>query len=133
MEDFSFDLGEAKEIVVAVIAGIFGIIAAFIKRGGRGGETQGGGPPKNKAPMWLLVSVASVLLGAAMLAAENFKVNLNPDGGLSLKNPGAILCLAGSMLVGVGVVWTFVNFCRLFSAPAPKELDRPVTRRRSSL
>ena len=120
MDDLSAAFSENKEIVVAVIAGVFGVMAAYIKRKP---TKDKGEPPKNPALKWLLVSFVSLLLGAGLLAAEHWKFNLDPAGDLGLENPGAILCLAGSMLVAIGAVWMFVNLGRLAARPAvPREL-----------
>jgi hypothetical protein len=112
MDDLAPFFSENKEIVVAIIAGVFGVMAAYIKRGGKEKGEPGtpGGPKPGK---WLLISFVSMIVGAGLLAAEHWKFNLDPAGDLNLANPGAILCLAGSMLLAVGAVWTCVNLVRL--------------------
>src|SRR5689334_25235209 len=116
-----------KEIIVAVITGVFAVTAAYIRRPHRP-PADGTAPKKNPAVKWLLISLVSLVLGAGMLAAERLVVQLrlDPAGDLSLENPGAILCLAGSMLIAIGAVWTVVNLCRLvFRRAAPKDGPPP--------
>ena len=126
MDDLPFNFPEYKEIIIAFIAGLFAVTAAYIKRPGRAPES--GQAPKNPAVMLLLVSFVSLLLGVGMLAAERLVVqlNLDPAGELSIENPGAILCLAGCMLISIGAIWTLVNLCRLaFGAARAVPKDEP--------
>ncbi len=117
MEDLPSFVTEYKEIVVAIIAGIFGVIVAIIRRPPREHTA------KKPFPVMLIASVLSLLIGGGLLAAEYFKFNLDPDGELSLQNPGAILSLAGCMFVAAGLIWTPLNLLHLLRPAATKFPD----------
>jgi NhaP-type Na+/H+ or K+/H+ antiporter len=108
---------EQKQIIAAVVAGIFAISAAYIRRDKRPEQTR------TKKPVLSLLAfpVFYLILGIALLAVEFFSVNVNPDGELNLDNPGSILCLAGCVFVVAGVVWLPINLSRLVLWPTPKE------------
>ena len=109
--------------IITVIAGLFGVAAAYIKRGRPEGEAA----HRNPTRKWLLFSFASLLLGAGLLVAEHRKFNLDPAADLDLDNPGAILCLAGSMLIAIGAVWTGVNLGRLVAGVGPRRDVAPAS------
>jgi hypothetical protein len=96
-------------ILAACIAGVFAITAAYIRRDRRF-ERSGGRPYLRLLGRPLL----GLLLGAGLLAAEHFIVNVEPGGNLlSTENPGAILCLAGCIFLSAGVIWGVINVFRL--------------------
>jgi hypothetical protein len=103
---------EHQSIIAAVIGGVLAILAAYIRR-----DRSHAHPARHK-PIWRLVllPVLSLLLGAGLLAAENFVVNVDPDADLfSPDNPGALLCLGGCLLVSAGALWGFINFFRVIA------------------
>ena len=116
--DFRTLVLDQKQIIAAIVAGIFAVTAAYIRRDKRLEKTR------TKKPVRRLLAVPFLYLiaGAGLLAAEFFCVNVNPKGDLSLDNTGAILCLAGCVLVVAGVVWLPVNVVRLLKWPKPAEV-----------
>ena len=109
-------LSEQKQIIAAIIAGLFAIVAAYIRRD-KSPERTGA---KRPVLGLLLLPLGYLLVGVGLLAAEFFSLNVNPEGDLSLDNPGAILCLAGCVFVVAGVVWLPINLIRLLTWPKPK-------------
>jgi hypothetical protein len=96
-------------IIAACIAGVFAITAAYIRRDRRF-ERSGGRPFLRLLGLPLL----ALLLGAGLLAAEFFVVNVEPGGDLlSTENPGAGLCLAGCVFVAAAFIWGVINVFRL--------------------
>jgi len=109
---------EQKQLVAAIIAGLFAIVAAYIRRDKRPERTGA----KKPILSLLLLPLGYLIVGTGLLAAEFFSLKIDPERDLSLDNPGAILCLAGCVLVVAGVVWLPINFIRLLTWPKPKEL-----------
>src|SRR5262245_16978955 len=102
-------------IIAAVIAGTFAITAAYIRRDRRHEKPGSGGRPILGL---LLPPLLALLIGGALLAAENYGFNTDPDGGFTMDNPGAILSLTGCVFLAAGVLWLFVNFFRPVTWPA---------------
>src|SRR5262245_11947781 len=102
-------------IIAAVIAGTFAITAAYIRRDRRHERPGSGGRPILGL---LLLPLLALLLGGALLACEYYVYNVDPEGGFTMSNPGAILSLAGCILLASGVLWLFVNLFRLVTWPA---------------
>lgn len=109
---------DQKQIIAAVVAGIFAITAAYIRRDKRADQS------KAKIPVLRLLGfpLFYLIVGAGLLAVEFFYVNVNADGDLGLDNPGAILCLAGCVFVVAAVVWLPLNVVRLLAWPRPQEM-----------
>jgi len=123
--DFKEIWAQHKELVVAVIAGVCTIAAAVIKRSGHRAEGQTQGKQKNPVARLVFWCFVCLLLGAAMLGAEMFAFNLDPDGGLGPDNPGLILTLAGCLLISTGAIWGVINFGRLLGgAGKPKLVEK---------
>src|SRR5437763_793469 len=110
-------LSDYKQVIAAVVAGLFAIVAAYIRRDKRLER------PGAKRPVLglLLLPILYLIAGVVLLAIEFFKVNVDPSLDLDLHNGGAILLLAGCVLVVAGVVWFPVNIIRLIAWPKPKE------------
>lgn len=123
--DFRTIFSDYKQIIAAVVAGIFAIAAAYIRRDKRFEKTSA----KKPILSLLLLPLVYLVVGAGLLAVESFSLNLKPKGDLSLDNPGAILCLAGCIFLVAGVAWLPLNLIRLLLWPKPKEqpvLSSPV-------
>jgi hypothetical protein len=109
---------ENKQIVAAVLAGIFAITAAYIRRDRRH-EKAGGDRPFRRL---MLPPLLCLVLGAGLLAAENYAYNFDPAGEwVSVHNPGAGLALGGCIFLAAGVIWGFIHFIRLLTLPRRKE------------
>jgi hypothetical protein len=108
---------EQKQIIAAVVAGLFAILAAYIRRDHKEEKAH------VKVPVMglLLWPLFYLLVGGSLLFVEFYYLNVIPGGDLSLHNPGAILCLAGCVFVVAGVVWLPINLLRLMFWPRPKE------------
>jgi hypothetical protein len=99
-------ISDNKTIVAALITGLCTVLAALMRR-----DHKPGAP--NPFLRHLLASVASLVVGGGLLGVEYFVYPLDPEGDLGLHNPGAILCLAGCVLVSAGFFWTIVNGLRV--------------------
>jgi hypothetical protein len=112
-------LADNKQIIAAVVAGLFAITAAYIRRD-KTGEKAGG-----KTPVLALLCFPFLylILGLGMLAAEFFSPQfqmVEELGHRNLSNPGEILSLAGCVFVVAGVLWLPINITRLMFWPKPK-------------
>jgi NhaP-type Na+/H+ or K+/H+ antiporter len=114
--DFRTIFTEQKQIIAAVVAGIFALTAAYIRRDKRPEQTRTTKPVLSLLGFPLLY----LLVGAGLLAAEFFYVNVTDDD-LNVDKPGSILVLAGCVFVVAGVVWLPINLTRLVLWPTPKE------------
>ena len=97
-------LSENKELVMVVVAGLFGIVAALIKSKMK----------LSPALLWFFASLLCLGAGCALLFLEYSQFHFNPEEGLSLDNKGSLLALGGCLLVAAGGIWGIVNFLRLF-------------------
>jgi hypothetical protein len=109
---------ENQHIVAAVLAGIFAITAAYIRRDRRH-EKSGGDKPFRRL---MLPPLLCLVVGAGLLAAEHYAYNFDPDGEwISIHNPGAALTLGGCFFLAAGVIWGPIHFIRLLTLPRRKE------------
>ena len=113
--DYRTILAEQKQIIAAFIAGMFAIIAAYIRKDKGLEQTR----IKRPVTRLLLVPIMYLVLGASLLAVEFFAVNVKPDVDLGFGNPGSLLCLAGCVFLVASVVWLPINFIRLIFWRAP--------------
>src|SRR5262245_58322667 len=75
-------------IIAAVIAGPFASPAAYIRRDRRHERPGSGGRPLLGL---LLLPLLALIVGGSLLACEYYVYNVDPDGGFTMSNPGAIL------------------------------------------
>jgi hypothetical protein len=109
---------ENKEIVAAVIGGTLAIIAAYIRRD----------KSKSKRSRPILTGfvrcLVALVLGAGCLVAEfKFFPVHSDDDEFNPENIGEVLILAGCVLLCAGIIWGFVNFCRMLFGGKPPIAD----------
>jgi hypothetical protein len=122
MDEIRSAFAEHKgEIIAAAVTGAFGVLVAIIKVTFARKPVRG---EPRRFPFLLFLSFFGLLLGVGCIAAENYLLNLDPDEPLTLDNHGAILNLAGWILVSVGSLWFLVNLTGLLRPkPSPSVLD----------
>jgi len=106
-----------KELVIAVVGGIFAVIAAVIKSKMK----------LSRALLWFLASMICLGAGATLFFLESTQEGLhfNPPDEVSLEvlsNKPALLMLGACLLMATGAIWGIINFLRLFvggSTPLP--------------
>jgi hypothetical protein len=115
--DLAKVIKENQHIAAAVLAGIFAITAAYIRRDRRH-EKAGGDKPFRRL---MLPPLLCLIVGAGMLAAENYAYNFDPEGEwFSVQNPGAALTVGGCFFLAAGLIWGPIHFIRLLTRPRKK-------------
>jgi hypothetical protein len=117
-------ISENKQIVAAILAGIFAITAAYIRRDRRFEKV------KKPGRRLLMPPFLCFVLGAGLLGAEYFVYNMDYEAfeknSLDVSgNPGAALAFGGCLFLAISVIWGFANFVRLVTHKPVKEEPAP--------